>query len=211
MGDKKAHSIEQNVNCSSPGIKRKSVRFTGSDDNEKSMPTNDNVLQLSLELQMMKMRNDRLIHEQGVKHGTTVDITEQLSKHIFKAIANNASLLAEIENSRIKFDNLHGEMKELRTELANSKKELTALRNANDICSETNELLVRSEIRSKRIRKLNTYLRASLQKDSCKSSSVRLSRSAPSTPRTKASRARRPINAVPVRDRLSPKKIEWTT
>lgn len=173
---------------------------------------NSEMLRMCLQLEDMKRTREQRQEQQEKKYGLTVDAAEALRVEIHRTKTNNATLLEEMEVAKQKFDRLEHVMEQLKLRFVSCQKELRALKKERTIWDNTTELLSGTERRCLKLSKINQKLRDRLMQHHINpDEKIRNTRVVNKTVRNISSPVRQnnPINAVSIRQRLSPQKIFW--
>lgn len=176
----------------------------------EDIATKSEMLFMAIQLESIRKSNEELQHQQEKKYSITMDAAESLRQELQRAKANNASLLAEIEVGKEKFDRLQTELEQLRKRFVSCQKELKLLSMEKRFWDDTKELLEKTEARCSKLSKINRTLRATLIQHHINpdenAKSVRFPRGGKMSPSV---RSKKPINAVSIRNKLSPNKVLW--
>lgn len=167
---------------------------------------------MCLQLEDMKRSREHLQEKQERKYGLTLDAAETLRVGIHRTKLNNASLLAEMEVAKQKFDRLEHVMEQLKLRFVSCQKELRSMQKKRRIWDNTAVMLSETERRCLKLSKINQKLRDRLMLHYINpDEKIRNTRIANKTVRNISSPGRQnnPINAVSIRQRLSPNKIFW--
>lgn len=170
------------------------------------------ILTKCVQLENMKRDSTKIQREQEKKYNITVDIVDALHDNINAAKEENASLLAEILVGKNKFDRLTQEMEQLKSKFVKCQKELRSFRIEREVRDDADELLDFTKKRCGKLATINKKLHVTLHKQSAnpetKVTKVDLGNKLRTT-KSSPVKSKRPINAVSIRQKLSPQKISW--
>ncbi|KAL4240631.1 hypothetical protein ACF0H5_001422 [Mactra antiquata] len=178
-----------------------------SDNTLGELVSRSEIQTLTLRLLGIKLENEQMQRRQEIKYNATKACLDNLHKQYDVAKNNNSKLLGEIRMEKDHFEKLRKEVDELRIRFVTYRKELKSVKKEKQFWNDTKELIKTTEMRCKRLSKINNSLKMVLSKHNPDPSSK--SNALPKRKIISPASYRKPINAVAVRRKLTRNKLCW--
>jgi len=165
------------------------------------LPPESEILHLNVDLHLQRMKCDRLIIENEKKYGDIKRTTDTLQNQFDSAKTASDTLLADITFHQEKYKQLEKRFKALQKTFQKCHQNLETVFAAKQLQSETRDLISYSKQQNKNVSRLHRTLEKG---NDVRVPVTRLTRG-PRSPRPRA-----PINAVPIRSKLTVKQVCWS-